>query len=415
MTETLADAVIVGGGILGMTLACELAKRTLRVALLESHAIGSGATGGGFAWINATTKDDDAGYHRLNADSMALYDAMAREWGAAQIGLHGGGSLQWANADDAAAREKLQGRADTLQRWNYPVAMLTGQEMRTLEPAVAFADDALGLFAPADGWLDTSRHLRFLAEEIGRRKGIVRQYSPATDFTLGITRSINRVHTIDGAISTPILILAAGLQIPALVAKITREPDAARCVPIHADAGLLIETQGDGQTRRGRETPFAPAPAALRRVLYPPDSEGLHLRPTSGGGLLFGADDSDRMAQAHLLALQAAGIGAQTMSGGDIPQEISAALYDRASRVSSALFPTGGAAQFLPRVCLRPMPADALPIVGSVPGVRGVFVLATRSGVTLAPALARALAEQICNACAPEELLPYHPQRFLES
>ena len=171
MSESLADAVVVGGGILGMSLAYELARRSMRVTLLESHAMASGATGSGFAWINATSKEDDAAYHRLNAQSVVAYDALALEWGAAQIGLHGGGSLQWTNPDDTEARNKLQRRVDILQGWNYPTVTLNGREMRTLEPNITFADEALGLFAPADRWLDAPRYVRFLAGEFQKRKG----------------------------------------------------------------------------------------------------------------------------------------------------------------------------------------------------------------------------------------------------
>ena len=398
MSESLADAVIVGGGILGMSLAYELAKRTMRVTLLESHALASGATGSGFAWINAASKDDDADYHRLNAASVAAYDAMAQEWGAAALGLHGGGSLHWVNADDAAGREKLLNRAAVLQSFLYPAATLSGREMRTLEPAIPFAEDALGLFAPSDRWLDAPRYVRFLAGEIQKRKGLIRQYSPAVKFTLGITRSINMVHTTDGPISTPIVIIAAGLQTPALIEKITGDPASAKLVPIHADAGLLIET------------PSGSAPDSVHRVLYPPDSHGLHLRPTPSGGLLFGSDDGDRAVQSSLIAQNPA----ESMSGENIPKDISAALYHRVKRVLPKLFLNDSTAPYASRVCLRPMPADERPIIGAVPGVRGVFVLATHSGVTLAPALARALSEEICNARLPEELLPHRPERFLK-
>ena len=401
MSESLADAVVVGGGILGMSLAYELARRSMRVTLLESYALASGATGSGFAWINATSKDDDAAYHRLNAQSVTAYDALALGWGAAQIGLRGGGSLQWANPDDADARNKIQRRAAVLQDWNYPVVMLNGREMRTLEPGVVFADDSLGLFAPADRWLDAPRYVRFLAGEFQKRKGQIKQYSPALKFTLGITRSINMVHTVDGPISTPILIIAAGRHTPALIEKVTGDPASAALVSLRADAGLLIET------------PPASFPDAIHRVLYPPDIDGLHLRPTTNGGLLFASDDSDRAVQSF--SLDQAKSQAESMSGENIPKDISAALYYRVKRVLTAQFPDADAAQFTPRVCLRPLPADERPIVGGVPGVRGVFVLATHSGVTLAPALSQALAEEICNARLPEELLPYRPQRFLNS
>ena len=188
--------------------------------------------------------------------------------------------------------------------------------------------------------------------------------------------------------------------------QITGDPASAAFVPLRADAGLLIET------------PSGSFPDAIHRVLYPPDADGLHLRPTAGGGLLFGSDDGDRAVQSFSLSplsLNPSENRAESMRGENIPKDISAALYHRVKRVLTVQFPADDAAQFTPRVCLRPISTDERPIVGSIPGVRGIFVLTTHSGVTLAPALSQALADEICNARLPEELIPYRPQRFLNS
>src|ERR1700678_4465766 len=43
--EHHADVVVLGGGLAGCSAALHLAKRGYRVALLEAHAVGYGATG----------------------------------------------------------------------------------------------------------------------------------------------------------------------------------------------------------------------------------------------------------------------------------------------------------------------------------------------------------------------------------
>src|SRR5260221_10582021 len=121
----LADAVIVGGGILGASLAYELTKRNWRVTLLEANRCGGGATSGSFAWANATSKTENEDYHRLNAQGVAFYTSLALEWGAERIGLHSGGSLFWANSGEETDRLCLKQRANLLQSWGYPVSALT--------------------------------------------------------------------------------------------------------------------------------------------------------------------------------------------------------------------------------------------------------------------------------------------------
>jgi glycine/D-amino acid oxidase-like deaminating enzyme len=64
------------------------------------------------------------------------------------------------------------------------------------------------------------------------------------------------------------------------------------------------------------------------------------------------------------------------------------------------------------RLGVRPMPADGLPIVGPVPGVPGVHVVVMHSGVTLAPAVASAVASEIVDGAEAEELSGLRPARF---
>jgi glycine/D-amino acid oxidase-like deaminating enzyme len=65
------------------------------------------------------------------------------------------------------------------------------------------------------------------------------------------------------------------------------------------------------------------------------------------------------------------------------------------------------------RVCVRPMPADGQSIVGWLPGVEGVYVAVTHSGVTLGAHLAGLVADELLGGAAAAELAPFRPGRFI--
>lgn len=389
------DIVIIGGGIAGVALACELTQRAMRVVLLEAGELASEATGNGFAWLNATSKHDDEAYHRLNAQGMARWTELASLFGAETLGIRRGGSLFWAGDDDTTEQNALRQRAARLQARSYPVTLLSAREIAALEPRLAWpigGGDALGLFAPSDGWLDTKRAVTFMAQQANgygnETQPIIRTHSPAFAFTRETGGRFATVRTPQDVISASHCVLASGLAIPALVAQLTGNPDDAKRFPLHNVPGLLVETAANT------------APGLVGRILYPPDAGGLHLRPTSQGGVLLGADDTD--------ALLSPGLPASP--------ELAARLLYRAASFWPDLAPLAaapsGPTTWMARVCCRPVPADERPIVGALPGVPGVSVLVTHSGVTLGPLLARLLADEIITGRASPALAPYQLSRF---
>ena len=67
------------------------------------------------------------------------------------------------------------------------------------------------------------------------------------------------------------------------------------------------------------------------------------------------------------------------------------------------------------RVCVRPMPADGLPIVGWLPGAGGLYVGVTHSGATLGLRLAELICADLVSGAPAAELAPYRPDRFTAS
>lgn len=61
----------------------------------------------------------------------------------------------------------------------------------------------------------------------------------------------------------------------------------------------------------------------------------------------------------------------------------------------------------------RPMPRDRMPIVGRLPGIPSIYVATGHSGVTIAPALAKFVTQEIVHGVDVDRLKAFRPARFL--
>jgi len=378
-----SDVVVVGGGILGTSLAHALVRDGAAVALLEAQSIGGGTSSHTFAWLNATSKHDDADYHRLNAAGMARYRALAREWGEERLGLGGSGMLTWSGRSDTAALAGLESQYARLRELAYPVRWLQTAELQSVEPHVNFPDDAEGLIALADGWLDGSQMTRFLADRVRALGGDVREGCAIRAISLDDHGRVQGVESDNGAIEASKVVLAAGPATTALVAELCAGADA---YPMKCVKGLLLET------------PALEAWRWLRHVHYVTSYGELHMRPAKGNALLLGAEDLDaRIAEDDSQTALQAG---------------AAIMLERLRRYLPALPADLTVERCTPFVGVRPMPADGLPVVGPLPWAKGLYAMTTHSGITLGPLLGDLLAEEILRGSMPAMLAPYRYERF---
>jgi glycine/D-amino acid oxidase-like deaminating enzyme len=373
-----ADVLIAGAGILGLTLAWRLQEAGLSTLTVEAGRAGGGTSGATFAWINATSKTDHEAYHRLNAAGVAAWHALAQQAGAAAIGLHGQGSLQWTARSRTVLHAQLLADRRALFAFGYPAEWLDRRAIRATLPALEdLPADAEGLWAPADRWLEVETYLGWVRQRLAAAGGRLLQETAL----LGRAGS-DRWLTERGSVQAGRLVVAAGIG----TGELLRRLGFAGGFPLQAVPGFLVET------------PPTALGGKLNAVLWSPDLQEIHLRPTADGGLLLGADDLD--------ALVGEGSDAEAV------QQARQELLRRAEAWFPRLPRLELATELGWRIGHRPVPADGRSIVGALAELPGVFVAVTHSGVTLAPALAALLCRWFASGERPAQLAPFSPARF---
>ncbi|WP_329246927.1 FAD-binding oxidoreductase [Actinoallomurus sp. NBC_01490] len=355
--------VVVGGGILGTTLAARLSAGGRRVVLVEAHRFGSGTSAASFAWINAGNKHPES-YYRLNLAGVREYLAERPP------GYRNSGRLEWATAPAHAA--DLERRMATLTARGYRAEWV---DPRRIAPELPTAPDRAALF-PDEGVLHPAETVAYRCAE-ARRHG-ARLVEGRTVTSLRSDEAGAVVTLDDGeTLAADRVVVAAGTATPRLLGAATPLCD-------HESVGA----PGVGLLLR------AAAPGLrLRRVVF---TSSVHVRPDGPDGLIAQALDLDAQVDPQK----------EYHPGHPTAEEIIA-------RVRALLGTDAVTARSLV-VGRRPLPADGLPIAGWTDPHRRIYALVTHSGVTLAPVLARLVAAEL--AGEPQEpLAAYRPQRFATS
>ena len=340
----------------------------MRVLGLDAGVPGQGTSGTSFAWLNSSKKEPEH-YHRLNAEGMAAHRELARELGA-EGGHHDGGSLEWAEADDAA--RELRARVERLASRGYPAEFISRDRALSLEPGLGIPEPVREVaFYADDAWLDAPRLIRTLLTTAQAKGAEIRERAPVR--SLRVERGRVTAVVLDGGeVVAGSVLICVGPTTRAFLESL------GVAMPIDRVPGLLAITSRPAQ--------------ALHRVVHAP---GVHLRPDASGGLLLGADDLDGPV-----------VETATEAG---RADIASRLLERAAR---AFPPARGVTLVEYRVGVRPMPADRHTIAGRLPGFDNTWMIGTHSGVTLGPLLGRLLADEIVRGIPSPTLAPVRPDRF---
>ena len=355
---------VVGGGIMGASIAYHLAKRGAEVHLLEKRAPATGATANSFAWINAGSKRPRA-YYDLNHLGMAGWRRLQHELGPRLV-MQWGGTLQW-QAEPGRA-EAFRRAVAAQQAWGYNTRLVDVAEMRRLVPALEPGAVSAGSFCDEEGTVDPVSATKLLLEAATAHGAVVRHPATVAAFDMDGT-SVRGLRLGDETMAVDAVVLATGVDLPVLGALL------GVAVPMAESPGLLAHT-----------TPHA---RLLERVLVAP---GATLKQLPGGEIVTGVD-----------------------FGGSSSRDTSAAmghkLLDGASRLVPRLTDTS-----LDRVTLgfRVLPADGQPIIGRVASRPNVYLAAMHSGITLSPTVGQLAAIELLEQVEVDLLTPYRVERFAQ-
>jgi glycine/D-amino acid oxidase-like deaminating enzyme len=371
MSGRASDVVVIGGGIVGAAAAAILAEAGARVTLVEREGLASGASG---ANSGVVQHPFDAILAGLYHETVALY----RELSAADVGFRMPGEpagLLYLSVDETAVR----GVGSAL-RAAFPeldVEVVTGAVLDRLEPAVA-----AGLWAcrVGMGYPIPPGGSTYAFATLAERRGAVVRLGRSAALDLVGDEVVGAV--VDGRrIPCDAVLVAAGPWTPAII-----DPTG-RWTPIRESWGVVVE---------------ADLPHGPRHVVEEAEI-GAEIGAEFGGGT---APDT----QTDFSLVPLAGIAAVGSTFLDQEPDPAAWIEPILSRAATFVPGVVDAPIRGVRACARPQSADGRPLVGRVPGRRGLWVCAGHGpwGISTGPASARLVADAILGQepVIPTELDP---------
>jgi glycine oxidase len=356
------DVIVVGGGVIGLAIARELAGRKF-VLLLDRGSTGRGTSRAAAGMLSPLSEADDQGpFFQLSRASHQLYDCFVGDLASesdVDVSYSKDGLLCLASSEESAAA--LQHRYEWQKNADFELEVLSAEAVCRLEPLLTLPI-RLGVFIPGERSVSPRRLLEALRESCIRRGVEIRT-------NVEVERlSPNRVHAGPITLEAAHVVVASGVWSPQLMGL---QPP----IPIHPRKGQILSLS-------------MPAGAFRRMVRW--GSSYFVPRPT--GELVVGATNEDA---GFDLSTTPAGLGRLLMDAQQLSSHV-------------GTYPiletwTG----------LRPATPDGLPILGPS-ALKGV-VYATghyRNGVLLAPITAKIVADLVEGRKPAMSIEPYRPSRF---
>ncbi|WP_343232486.1 NAD(P)/FAD-dependent oxidoreductase [Motiliproteus sediminis] len=356
-----SDAIVVGGGVMGLMSARELASRGLSVTVIDRGPLAGEASwaGGGivsplYPWrydqaVSALSQLSQQAYATL-APALHLESGVDPE-------LRQKGLLMMAVADTDAALAWAGQQGAALEQ-------VEAEFARRLEPRVRLAEGPL-LWMPTVASIRNPRLGRALVASLQRNPRVRLLAGEPVEALLVSQGRVTGVKLLGQTLSADNVMICGGAWSRQLLAPL------GIALPVEPVKGQMMLFKTDGML--------------LDRVVL---ANGRYLIPRSDGRILVGS----------------------TLERTGFSKQVTAAAYQSLYQSAVELLPELRSQPVEAQWAgLRPGSPQGIPFIGEVPGVRNLFLNAGhfRNGLVLAPASCRLVAELVCGETPSLDPAPY--------
>jgi sarcosine oxidase, subunit beta len=203
--EKTADVVIIGGGVVGVSIAYHLTQKGVgKVILLEKGQLGEGSTSRSAGGIRAQFSTEIN--IRFSLESLKTFERFEEEFGVSPD-FRRIGYLFLATTEQEM--EVFRSNIGLQRRYGISVELLGQEEIRKRWPFLKVDDVLGGSFSALDGYAGPSEVLSGFASRA--RRGGARLYEGVEAVGISVEGGkIRTVSTKEGEISTPVVVNAAG-------------------------------------------------------------------------------------------------------------------------------------------------------------------------------------------------------------
>lgn len=348
---------IIGAGIIGACIARELAVTGCRVSVFEAHEPASGASSRSMGWINASfvSRID---YYEMRIAAIQAHRRLDEEFNG-KLETQWTGSLNW-----EAREDKLDELVDELGRFGHPVKLVTGDEMRMLEPELADLPPQ-ALLMDNEGTIEAGHATRVMLRAAQDAGTVILAGVPVSAIEHGEPAG-HVIVSPAGRTEVDDVVIAAGVMTGELAEKCGQK------LPMKNEPGVLIETS---------QLPFR-----LQHTIWSPD---VHFKQLPDGRAICGNLFSGAL-------------------GDDAVEDVAHRMLERMKQ----RLPNAAAGLKIEKIRhgVRPMPLDGYPAIGRLSN--GAYVAVMHSGVTLGPLVGELVAREIAEDVEVDMLEPFRPGRF---
>ena len=367
--ETVAEVLIIGGGLVGSAVAFGIAERGARVIMLDEgdRAFRAARGNAGLVWYQGKGRGMQR-YQEWSLEATRAWPEFAaklKELTRIDVSYHRPGGLTFCiNEAEYESRRELidQIRRETIAG-EYDCRMMDRSAVQELLPQMKLGDAVVGAsFSVHDGHVNPLALLRAL--HAGVR--ILGGHFYAGHSVFDIRRKADQfiVRTSGGSFAASKLVIAAGNGTERLAQMVDMH------IPVRPEKGEILVTE---QTQ-----PCLPLPCN-------------RIRQTAEGSFLLGASQED------------AGFNVQTNT------RVIRSISDRARKV----FPVLGQLRIIRSwAALRVKTPEKMPIYEASESPPQVFAIALHSGVTLASLHATRLVNWVMDGREPAEFQNFSARRF---